>query len=57
MIIQDDLSPLVQDICDHYSHAELAMVYTEYLRGQVLIHSSHPALQDFIRRCKTNRDP
>lgn len=57
MIIQDDLSPLVQDICDYYSHAELALAYTEYLRGQVLIHSSHPALQDFIEGAKQTEIP
>lgn len=47
MIIQDDLSSLVQEICDHYSHAELSMAYNEYLRGQVLINSAHPALSGF----------
>ena len=57
MIIQDDLSPLVQDICDHYSHAELSMAYGEYLRGQVLIHSSHPALKQFIDLAKQSEIP
>jgi hypothetical protein len=47
MIIQDDLSSLVQEICDYYTHAELSLAYIEYLRGQVLIHSSHTALNEF----------
>ena len=47
MIIHDDLSALVQEICDYYTHAELSLAYTEYLRGQVLIHSSHKALKEF----------
>ena len=57
MIIQDDLSSLVQEICDHYSHAELSMAYTEYLRGQVLIHSSHPALSVFKEIARTAEIP
>ena len=47
MIIHDDLSALVQEICEYYTHAELSLAYTEYLRGQVLIHSSHKALKEF----------
>ena len=47
MIIHDNLSSLVQEICDYYTHAELTLAYTEYLRGQVLIHSSHKALKEF----------
>ncbi|MFZ9813933.1 MAG: hypothetical protein ACO3EO_01475 [Candidatus Kapaibacteriota bacterium] len=57
MIIQDDLSALVQDICDHYSHAELSMAYNEYLRGQVLINANHPALQQFIELAKQSEIP
>ena len=57
MIIRDDLSPLVQEICDHYSHAELSMAYTEYLRGQVLIHSSHPAMSGFKEIARTTDIP
>ena len=57
MIIQDDLSSLVQEISDHFSHAELSMAYTEYLRGQVLIHSSHPALSTFKEIARTAEIP
>ena len=57
MIIQDDLSSLVQEISDHYSHAELSLAYTEYLRGQVLIHSSHPALSAFKEIARTAEIP
>ncbi|MFM8839490.1 MAG: hypothetical protein ACKOFB_00085 [bacterium] len=57
MIINDDLSPLVHDITDAFSHAELSLAYTEYLRGQVLIHSNHPALQDFVNLARQSDIP
>ena len=57
MIIHDDVSALVQEISDHYSHAELSLAYAEYLRGQVLIHSSHPALQEFKEIARTSDIP
>lgn len=57
MIIPDDISALVQEISDHYSHAELSLAYTEYLRGQVLIHSSHHALQEFKEIARSSEIP
>ena len=48
-----DITPLIQEICDSYTLAELSLLYKEYLRGQVLIQASHPAISEFLQDART----